>query len=193
MLDRHGFAGEILETAGNPLVYGALNMPGATRTILFYCHYDGQPVDRREMEPARSLQACRARRRDGRAHLRAVGVRRQGADRRPDGRGRRAEGVRARAVVQHPRDPGRRGGGQLAEPRSGDRPLQGQAARRPDGHPRRTGALERPAHRRLRRARHRHARPDRLRSEERRAQRQLRQLDAEPRVAPRDAPRLHER
>ena len=36
---------EILETAGNPLVYGALNVPGATRTVLFYCHYDGQPVD----------------------------------------------------------------------------------------------------------------------------------------------------
>jgi acetylornithine deacetylase/succinyl-diaminopimelate desuccinylase-like protein len=36
---------ELLETAGNPLVYGALEVPGATRTILFYCHYDGQPVD----------------------------------------------------------------------------------------------------------------------------------------------------
>jgi acetylornithine deacetylase/succinyl-diaminopimelate desuccinylase-like protein len=45
MLSRHGFASEVLETAGNPLVYGALNTPGATRTILFYCHYDGQPVD----------------------------------------------------------------------------------------------------------------------------------------------------
>ena len=45
MLTRHGFTSEILETDGNPLVYGALNVPGATRTILFYCHYDGQPVD----------------------------------------------------------------------------------------------------------------------------------------------------
>lgn len=45
MLDRHGFAGEILETSGNPLVYGALNTTGATRTMLFYCHYDGQPVE----------------------------------------------------------------------------------------------------------------------------------------------------
>jgi len=45
MLARHGFTPEILETAGNPLVYGALNVPGATRTVLFYCHYDGQPVD----------------------------------------------------------------------------------------------------------------------------------------------------
>lgn len=45
LLGRHGFASEILETAGNPLVYGAMNVPGAARTLLFYCHYDGQPVD----------------------------------------------------------------------------------------------------------------------------------------------------
>ena len=45
LLSRHGLHAEILETAGNPLVYGALEVPGATRTILFYCHYDGQPVD----------------------------------------------------------------------------------------------------------------------------------------------------
>ena len=42
---RHGFSSELLETAGNPLVYATLNVPGATRTVLFYCHYDGQPVD----------------------------------------------------------------------------------------------------------------------------------------------------
>jgi acetylornithine deacetylase/succinyl-diaminopimelate desuccinylase-like protein len=45
LLGRHGFTSEILETTGNPLVYGALNVPGAARTVLFYCHYDGQPVD----------------------------------------------------------------------------------------------------------------------------------------------------
>jgi acetylornithine deacetylase/succinyl-diaminopimelate desuccinylase-like protein len=45
MLARRGFAAEILETSGNPLVYGSLAVPGATRTVLFYCHYDGQPVD----------------------------------------------------------------------------------------------------------------------------------------------------
>jgi acetylornithine deacetylase/succinyl-diaminopimelate desuccinylase-like protein len=45
LLTRHGLSGEILETEGNPLVFGALNVPGATRTVLFYCHYDGQPVD----------------------------------------------------------------------------------------------------------------------------------------------------
>ncbi|MFM7358610.1 MAG: M20/M25/M40 family metallo-hydrolase [Sediminibacterium sp.] len=28
-----------------PAVYGEINVPGATRTIVFYAHYDGQPVD----------------------------------------------------------------------------------------------------------------------------------------------------
>jgi len=46
MLIRRGFTSEMLETAGNPLVFGTLNAPGATRTVLFYCHYDGQPVDK---------------------------------------------------------------------------------------------------------------------------------------------------
>jgi acetylornithine deacetylase/succinyl-diaminopimelate desuccinylase-like protein len=45
MLAKRGFAPEILETTGNPLVYGSRPTPGATRTVLFYCHYDGQPVD----------------------------------------------------------------------------------------------------------------------------------------------------
>jgi len=45
LLGRHGFTAELLETSGNPLVFGSMNVPGATRTILFYCHYDGQPVD----------------------------------------------------------------------------------------------------------------------------------------------------
>jgi acetylornithine deacetylase/succinyl-diaminopimelate desuccinylase-like protein len=45
MLTRRGFTAEILETAGNPIVYGDLAVPGAARTVLFYSHYDGQPVD----------------------------------------------------------------------------------------------------------------------------------------------------
>jgi len=52
MLERHGMKAELLETAGNPLVYAEKNQPGATKTILFYIHYDGQPVD-----PARWKQA----------------------------------------------------------------------------------------------------------------------------------------
>jgi len=45
MLERHGLKAELLETTGNPLVYAERNVPGTTRTILFYIHYDGQPVD----------------------------------------------------------------------------------------------------------------------------------------------------
>ncbi len=44
-LERRGFRAELLETAGNPLVYGDRPTPGATRTLLLYAHYDGQPVD----------------------------------------------------------------------------------------------------------------------------------------------------
>ena len=45
MLERRALTAELLETDGNPLVYGELKAPGATRTILFYSHYDGQPVE----------------------------------------------------------------------------------------------------------------------------------------------------
>jgi len=45
MLERRGMQAELLETAGNPLVYAEKNVPGAARTLLFYIHYDGQPVD----------------------------------------------------------------------------------------------------------------------------------------------------
>src|SRR5215471_1442241 len=45
MLTRRGFTTEILETDVNPLVYGELKVSGATRTILWYAHYDGQPFD----------------------------------------------------------------------------------------------------------------------------------------------------
>lgn len=47
MLERRGFAAEILKTQGNPLVYGDLEVPGAVRTLLFYIHHDGQPIDRK--------------------------------------------------------------------------------------------------------------------------------------------------
>jgi acetylornithine deacetylase/succinyl-diaminopimelate desuccinylase-like protein len=45
MLTARGFTASLLETAGNPLVFGELKVPNAARTVLFYCHYDGQPVD----------------------------------------------------------------------------------------------------------------------------------------------------
>jgi acetylornithine deacetylase/succinyl-diaminopimelate desuccinylase-like protein len=47
MFAKRGFASEVLETSGNPLVFASLAVPGAARTLLLYCHYDGQPVDPR--------------------------------------------------------------------------------------------------------------------------------------------------
>jgi acetylornithine deacetylase/succinyl-diaminopimelate desuccinylase-like protein len=44
MLQKRGMTAELLETEGNPLVYGELKVPGAARTLLLYSHYDGQPV-----------------------------------------------------------------------------------------------------------------------------------------------------
>jgi acetylornithine deacetylase/succinyl-diaminopimelate desuccinylase-like protein len=35
----------LFETEGSPYVFGELRVPGAQRTLLFYCHYDGQPAD----------------------------------------------------------------------------------------------------------------------------------------------------
>ena len=31
--------------AGNPVVYGEVKVPDAKRTVVFYAHYDGQPVN----------------------------------------------------------------------------------------------------------------------------------------------------
>lgn len=46
MLERRGATARILESPGSPpAVYGELAAAGATRTVVFYSHYDGQPVD----------------------------------------------------------------------------------------------------------------------------------------------------
>jgi acetylornithine deacetylase/succinyl-diaminopimelate desuccinylase-like protein len=45
LLRRRGVAARALEGEGPPAVYGELRSPGATRTVVFYAHYDGQPVD----------------------------------------------------------------------------------------------------------------------------------------------------
>ncbi len=45
MLERRGVDAHILETPGAPVaVFGERTTPGATRTLLFYAHFDGQPV-----------------------------------------------------------------------------------------------------------------------------------------------------
>ena len=45
MLEKRGVDARILETPGAPVaVYGELGSPRATRTLLFYAHFDGQPI-----------------------------------------------------------------------------------------------------------------------------------------------------
>ncbi len=59
MLARRGFYTQLLPIAGRgPVVFGSLRAPGAKRTVIFYCHYDGQPAeasgwaDTKPFEPA---------------------------------------------------------------------------------------------------------------------------------------------
>lgn len=48
-LARRGVAAEVLDLPGDsnvpPVVFGEIKVPGATRTLGIYVHYDGQPVD----------------------------------------------------------------------------------------------------------------------------------------------------
>ena len=43
-MQARGLEARIMETGGNPAVYGALPAPGAARTVLIYCHYDVKPA-----------------------------------------------------------------------------------------------------------------------------------------------------
>ena len=47
LLAKRGIEGRLLESpaGGPPVVFGELKVPGATRTVVLYAHYDGQPVD----------------------------------------------------------------------------------------------------------------------------------------------------
>ena len=43
-MEARGLDGRVLETAGSPVVFGERRVPGATRTVLIYCHYDTKPI-----------------------------------------------------------------------------------------------------------------------------------------------------
>lgn len=45
MMEKRGIETRIMETEGNPIIFGELNNPQAKQTYMFYVHYDGQPVD----------------------------------------------------------------------------------------------------------------------------------------------------
>ncbi len=49
MLKKRGVEARLVEAPDvNPVVFGEIRTPGATRTIVFYAHYDGQPLDPKE-------------------------------------------------------------------------------------------------------------------------------------------------
>src|SRR6266849_3860428 len=53
MFEKRGVTTRILTLDGAPpIVVGDLRTPGATRTIAFYAHYDGQPVDAAQWKSA---------------------------------------------------------------------------------------------------------------------------------------------
>jgi acetylornithine deacetylase/succinyl-diaminopimelate desuccinylase-like protein len=50
-LEKRHVAAKLLQADGaNPVVYGEINTPGAKQTIVFYAHYDGQPVTPEDWE-----------------------------------------------------------------------------------------------------------------------------------------------
>ncbi len=68
MMEKRGIAAKLVSVpGGNPVVFGEIKTPGATRTIVLYAHYDGQPLDPKEwatppFTPIAARQADRTRR-----------------------------------------------------------------------------------------------------------------------------------
>lgn len=49
ILEKRAVSTQLLEVPGAPpVVFGEIRTPGATRTVVFYAHYDGQPLDPKE-------------------------------------------------------------------------------------------------------------------------------------------------
>ena len=49
ILEKRGVKPKLVAIPGaNPVVFGEIRTPGASRTIVFYAHYDGQPLDPKE-------------------------------------------------------------------------------------------------------------------------------------------------
>ncbi|MFN2288127.1 MAG: hypothetical protein ABR578_07300, partial [Chromatocurvus sp.] len=44
-IDRRGFKSRIVSAGGAPYIIAERPAPGATKTVLIYAHYDGQPVE----------------------------------------------------------------------------------------------------------------------------------------------------
>jgi acetylornithine deacetylase/succinyl-diaminopimelate desuccinylase-like protein len=49
LFEKRGVKTRLLEVPGAPpVVFGEIDSPGAARTVVFYAHYDGQPLDPKE-------------------------------------------------------------------------------------------------------------------------------------------------
>jgi len=49
LMEKRGVRTRLLEVPGAPpVVFGEITTPGAARTVIFYAHYDGQPLDPKE-------------------------------------------------------------------------------------------------------------------------------------------------
>jgi acetylornithine deacetylase/succinyl-diaminopimelate desuccinylase-like protein len=49
LFEKRGIRMRLLEVSGAPpVVYGEISTPGAARSVVFYAHYDGQPLDPKE-------------------------------------------------------------------------------------------------------------------------------------------------
>jgi acetylornithine deacetylase/succinyl-diaminopimelate desuccinylase-like protein len=49
MMEKRGVKARLLDSPGaSPVVFGEIDTPGASRTVTFYAHYDGQPLDPKE-------------------------------------------------------------------------------------------------------------------------------------------------
>ena len=70
MLQKRGIASKLVTVEGaNPVVFGEIDTPGATRTIVFYAHYDGQPLDPKEWKTPPFTPTLK----DGRIYARSAG------------------------------------------------------------------------------------------------------------------------
>lgn len=59
MLERRGFQTQLLPIAGRgPVVFGSLVAPRAKRTVIFYCHYDGQPAEASGWKDTKPFEAA---------------------------------------------------------------------------------------------------------------------------------------